>query len=243
MMNQRHPFSLANKRILVVGGSSGIGLAVAKLATELGGDVFIASRSPDKLEAARQLVARIGVEPLDATDPQAVANLFSRHDPFDHVVVSAAEMAAAPLRGSTLESQRAAMDSKFWSAVHIAREARLNEGGSLTFVSGALSRRPAAGATLLGAINVALEGLAQGLALELAPIRVNCVSPGRIDTAWWDGLPSPQRKAMMERTAQALPVRRVGEADDVAVQIIACLTNTYMTGSVVFVDGGYSISS
>lgn len=237
-----NPFSLANKRVLVVGGSSGIGLGVAILAKEMGGRVVIASRSRQRLEAAQRQIGDADIQPLDATRPEAVATLFARQAPFDHIVVSAAELDAAGLRGATLESQRAAMDSKFWSAVHVAREARVNDGGSLTFVSGALSRRPAPGATLLGAINVALEGLAQGLALELAPVRVNCVSPGRIDTAWWNRLSPEQRQTMMDRTAAALPIRRIGQAEDVAMQIIACVANPYMTGSVVFVDGGYTVS-
>ncbi len=93
------------------------------------------------------------------------------------------------------------MESKFWSAAHVAREARMLPGGSLTLVSGMLSLRPSAEATILTAINAALEALAKALALELAPVRVNCVSPGRIDTEWWNRLPPDARQALLDRTA------------------------------------------
>lgn len=234
--------SIAGKRVLVVGGSSGIGLGTARLARSHGGAVTIVSRSAARLAAAKAGLGAVETCPVDASDAQAVQTFFKARDPFDHVLVTAAELAASPLRGASLDDARAAMDSKFWSAVHVAREARITPGGSLTFVSGVLSRRPAPGATLLGAINAALEGLAQGLALELSPVRVNCVSPGRIDTAWWDRLPPAERAALMQRTAAALPAKRIGTADDVARQILACMLNDYMTGSVVVVDGGASLA-
>jgi NAD(P)-dependent dehydrogenase (short-subunit alcohol dehydrogenase family) len=235
-------FSLYERRVLVVGGSAGIGLAVARHASRLGAVTVIASRSAAKLDAATAELAGVAGHVLDAADTAAVRRFFAAADPFDHVVVTAAELDAAPLRGASIEDARAAMDSKFWSAVNVAREARIVAGGSLTFVSGVLSARPAAGAVLLGAINAALDALARGLALELAPVRVNCVSPGRIDTSWWDRLPAPQRAAMMERTAAGLPVKRVGMPDDIAMQVVACMANGYMTGSVVAVDGGASIA-
>lgn len=235
-------FSLSEKRVLVVGGSSGIGLGVARLAGHLGAETVIASRSMAKLDAAKAIIANCTAFPVDAADIRSVQAFFAARDPFDHVVVTAAELVAAPLRAASLEDARAAMDSKFWSAVNVAREARIVPGGSLTFVSGVLSVRPAAGAVLLGAINAAIESLSRGLALELAPVRVNCVSPGRVDTDWWARLPHYERAMMMERTAAALPVKRVGLPDDVAKQVVACMVNGYMTGSVIPVDGGASIA-
>lgn len=237
-----NPFSLSEKRVLVVGGSSGIGRSVARLAAELGAAVTIASRSAERLAAAKADIGDVAAVSLDARNETAVRSFFDKNGTFDHVVVSAADFVGSPLRTSSLADAREAMDSKFWSAVNVARAARIEAGGSLCFVSGVLSRRPAAGATLLSAINAAVEVLAQALALELAPVRVNCVSPGRIDTDWWRRLPAADRQALMQRTAAALPVKRVGAPEDVAKQAVLFMVNDYMTGSVVAVDGGASIA-
>lgn len=236
-------FNLHGKRILVFGGTSGIGFGIARLAAELGGKTTVASRSRDKVARATREIGR-GTEghAIDLTVHEAVRSYFEEREPFDHVVVSAAELVAGPVRTTGISEARRAMDSKFWSAYHVAREARIGPGGSLTFISGVLSRRPSPAATLLGAINAALEALAQGLALELAPVRVNAVSPGRTDTAWWDGLPPDERKALLDRSAAALPVRRVGRPEDIAKQAILFMLNDFMTGSVVAVDGGGSIA-
>lgn len=237
-----NPFSLSEKRVLVVGGSSGIGRSVARLATDLGASVAIASRSPERLAAAKAETGAVAALSLDARDEAAVRSFFDENGAFDHVVVSAADFVASPLRTSSLADAHEAMDSKFWSAVNVARAARIETGGSLCFVSGVLSRRPAGGATLLSSINAAVEVLAQALALEMAPVRVNCVSPGRIDTDWWRQLPAADRQTLLERTAAALPVKRVGTPNDVALQTVVFMVNDYMTGSVVAVDGGASIA-
>ena len=130
------------------------------------------------------------------------------------------------------------MESKFWGAYRVARAARINDSGSLTLVSGFLSERPSATAVLQGAINAALEALARGLALELAPVRVNVVSPGMIETPIWDDLPSESRRGMFETTAGHLPVRKIGQPEDIANAVLFLMTTTYATGSTVRVDGG-----
>jgi NAD(P)-dependent dehydrogenase (short-subunit alcohol dehydrogenase family) len=235
-------YTLSGRRVLVMGGSSGIGCGVAQLAYELGADTTIASRSPERLAAARRTIGTVDVSPVDLTDAQAVARFFATHDPFDHVVVSAADLKAGSLRGLDLADSRAAMESKFWTAVHVAREACITPNGSLTLVSGILSRKPSPEATVLTAINAAVEALAQALALELSPVRVNCVSPGHVDTEWWDRLPPDERKDLLDRAAARLPVNRVGRPEDIAIQVIACMLNEFMTGTVVAVDGGASIA-
>jgi len=235
-------FSLAGRRVLVLGGSSGIGFGVARLAVELAAEVTIASRSVPRLLSARALLPPVETAKLDLTNHAAVSRFFSENAPFDHVVVTAAELETGPLRGIPLERHRAAMESKFWSAVHAAREARIVPGGSLTLVSGMLSIRPSAQATILTAINAAVEALAKALALELAPVRVNCVSPGRIDTEWWDRLPPDERKALLDRTAERLPLKRIGQPEDIGLQIVSCMLNRFMSGTVVGVDGGGSVA-
>jgi NAD(P)-dependent dehydrogenase (short-subunit alcohol dehydrogenase family) len=236
-------FDLKDKRILVFGGSSGIGLSVAELSHRLGGTVTLASRSPEKLEkAAGSIGPDVAFASVDVTKPDTVSALFESLGTFDHVVVTAAQLETGPLRTSSMESAREAMESKFWGACNVARLARIAPDGTLTFVSGILDRRPAPQATLLGAINSALNTLGQGLALELAPVRVNVVSPGRLDTPWWDILPDDTRQKLLDDTSARLPVRRIGTADDIAIQIVVFFLNGFMTGSVVAIDGGGAIA-
>ncbi|PWR19314.1 SDR family oxidoreductase [Zavarzinia aquatilis] len=230
-------FDLSGQSVLVVGGSSGIGRATAQAAKALGAAVTIAARDPEKLAI---VAAEIGVAGavLDMTDNAAVEAFFAAAPVFDHIVVSAAATKSGPVRVLPLETARAAMESKFWGAYHIARSARIAPHGSLTLVTGYLSQRPSAGATTQGAINAALEGLARGLALELAPVRVNAVSPGLVDTPVWSGLAPGAKAAMFAQAAARLPARITGQPEHVATQVIALLLNPYMTGTTSFVDGG-----
>ena len=171
--------TLASKRVLVVGGSSGIGAAAAKAFAALGAQVTIASRNAQKLaDAAADIGAGVQTAVLDTADTAAVDAYFAAQQPFDHVVISAAQTPSGPVRQLALDDAYAAMDSKFWGAYRIARAVRIADGGSLTFVSGFLAVRPSKTSVLQGAINAALEALARGLALELSPVRVNTVSPG-----------------------------------------------------------------
>jgi NAD(P)-dependent dehydrogenase (short-subunit alcohol dehydrogenase family) len=233
----------AGRRVLVVGGSSGIGAAAARAFAGQGAEVLIASRSQARLDAA---LAAIGGQAhaavLDTGDEAAVERFFAREGRFDHVVVSAAQTASGPVRALPLADAYAAMQSKFWGAYRVARVADIAEGGSLTLVSGFLSVRPSKSSVLQGAINAALEALARGLALELAPVRVNAVSPGLIDTPLWSRLDEAARRATFEGAAARLPARRVGQAEDVARAILYLAGTPFATGSTVRVDGGGAIA-
>ncbi|MGH1573894.1 SDR family oxidoreductase [Methylobacterium sp. P31] len=233
---------LNGQRFLVVGGSSGIGLATAVAAASAEAAVTIVSRSQNKLDAACSTVghgARAKV--LDMTDNIAVERFFADEGTWDHVVVSAAETARGPVRSLALDAAKAAMESKFWGAYHIARAAQIKPGGSLTFVSGYMAERPQATAVLQGAINAALEGLARGLALELAPVRVNTVSPGLIETPLWSRMPEADRKALFASAAERLPAHRIGQPEDIANAVLFLATTPFATGSTVRVDGGGAI--
>jgi NAD(P)-dependent dehydrogenase (short-subunit alcohol dehydrogenase family) len=235
--------SLKDARVLVLGGSSGIGLAAAKAAAAAGATVTIASRSNEKVQAA---VAQIGKgasgTALDTTDDAAVEAFFARQPEWDHIVVSVAAGRSAGIRSLTLQDAYANMSAKFWTAYRTARSARITGDGSLTLVSGYLSQRPHKDALLQGAINAAIEGLGRGLALEMAPVRVNTVAPGLIDTPIRAAMPAEQKQKMFDQTAATLPARRIGQPEDVADAIVMLMTNPFTTGSTLFVDGGGSIA-
>ena len=228
---------LAGKKVVVVGGSSGIGLSTAELAKREGAEVIIAARNADRLNAVAE---RLGVKatPADVTSDESVASLFRSCGPVDHVVVTAAQLRTGPFKTVAMEDVRATMEGKFWGAWRVARAAEIRPGGSLTLVSGYLSIRPRPNSAIIGAANGALELLARSLALELAPVRVNAVSPGIIDTPIRAAMPEAARRDMLARTAASLPVGRVGVGDDIARQILAFMTIGFATGSIVYIDGG-----
>jgi NAD(P)-dependent dehydrogenase (short-subunit alcohol dehydrogenase family) len=228
---------LSGKKVVVVGGSSGIGYSTAELAKAEGAEVTIASRNADRLKAA---AGKLGVKSIaaDVASDDSVAQLFQACGAVDHVVVTAAQLRPGPFKTVSMEDSRATMESKFWGAWRVARSANINKGGSLTLVSGFLSIRPRPNAAITAAANGALESLARALAVDLAPVRVNCVSPGIIDTPIRAAMPEAARKDMLAKAAAALPVGRVGEGDDIARQILAFMTIGFATGSVVYIDGG-----
>jgi NAD(P)-dependent dehydrogenase (short-subunit alcohol dehydrogenase family) len=229
--------TLAGKKIVVIGGSSGIGLATAELAKSQGADVVIASRSAAKLDPVAERL-KVTAIPTDVISDESVADLFKRTGPVDHVVLTAAQLRTGPFKTVAMEDVRATMEGKFWGAWRVAREAEIRPGGSLTLVTGFLSVRPRPNSAIISAANGALESLARALALELAPVRVNAVSPGVIDTPIRSAMPEAARKEMLAKTAAALPVGRVGMAEDIARQIASFMSNGFATGSIVYLDGG-----
>jgi NAD(P)-dependent dehydrogenase (short-subunit alcohol dehydrogenase family) len=234
---------LKDSRFLVIGGSSGIGLAVAMAAASAGAAVTIASRSQAKLDSALADLGRAAKgRGLDTTDHAAVESFFAGEAAWDHVAVSAAQTTSGPVRKLSLSDAHATMDSKFWGAYHVARSAKIREHGSLCLVSGFRSVRPSASTVLQGAVNAALEALVRGLALELAPIRVNAVSPGLIATPLWAGMAETERAAMFASAAERLPLRRIGQSSDVANAVLFLASTPFSTGSTVVVDGGGTIS-
>ena len=232
---------LAGKKVVVVGGSSGIGLATAELAKREGADVIVASRNAERLQAVADKLGATAIA-TDVTNDDSVANLFRSCGPVDHVVVTAAQLRTGPFKSVSMDDVRATMDGKFWGAWRCARAAEIRVGGSLTLVSGFLSIRPRPASAIVGAANGALESLARSLALELAPVRVNCVSPGIIDTPIRAAMPEAARVEMLGKVAAALPVGRVGVGEDIARQILAFMTIGFATGSIVYIDGGALIS-
>jgi NAD(P)-dependent dehydrogenase (short-subunit alcohol dehydrogenase family) len=172
------------------------------------------------------------------TSDDSVANLFRSCGPVDHVVVTAAQLRTGPFKSVAMEDVRGTMETKFWGAWRVARAADIRPGGSLTLVSGFLSIRARPNSAIVSAANGALESLARALALELAPVRVNAVSPGVIDTPIRAAMPEDARRDMLAKTAAALPVGRVGAGEDIARQMLGFMTIGFATGSIVYIDGG-----
>jgi len=231
--------SVHGQQVLIVGGSSGIGLATAKAAAQGGAHVTIAGRSEAKLELAVQALGHGAVgRPLDAGDDKSVADFFADGKTWDHVVATTGAGGRGQIANIAMADALAAMNGKFWTYFRIARAAKIATGGSLTVVSGGLGSKPAPGAALVSAINAAIEGLTRGLALDFAPTRVNTVSPGIIDTPLWDRMTAADRQAMYAKATATLPARRVGKPEDVGQAILFLMTNPFATGSVLHLDGG-----
>ncbi|MGD6901348.1 SDR family oxidoreductase [Bacillus infantis] len=233
--------SLNAKRVVILGGTSGIGLATAKAFLDQSAQVIIASRSVSKLNEAKQALGGNveGIE-IDFRSEEKAAEFFSRVGKFDHLVVTAGEGAMGHFSELPVASAKEAFDSKFWGQYITVRSALpyLNNESSITLTSGVYGVRPPQGATTLAAINSAIEGLVRGLSVDLAPIRVNVVSPGIVDTPLYAGMPDDQRQALFNDIAQQLPVGRIAKPDDIAETYVYLAKNGFTTGTAVLIDGG-----
>jgi NAD(P)-dependent dehydrogenase (short-subunit alcohol dehydrogenase family) len=237
----------ADGTIVVIGGSSGIGLAVARRSLDDGATVVIAGRSQQRLDAARADLARTGplagrlsAHPVDIGDPAQVTRLFERVGTLSHLVVTAADLPYGPVVSLSEDSILRAVRSKILGPLFAAQQAapRITKPGSITFTSGIAASRPAPGGALAATVNGALESMVLALALELAPIRVNAVSPGWVDTPVWDRLATPDVKnARMADLAARLPARRLGRPEDIANAVAFLIADTFVTGTVLHAEG------
>lgn len=246
-MSKTNQESLSGKHVVIVGGSSGMGEASAKLAVSLGAKVTIASRSEEKLKAA---AARLGgdvqISQLDTTNEEAVKHWAGGLGPVDHLVISASSAAHGAFAELPTADLRSMFEAKFTGPYVTAREVLpfLGADASITFFSGVLSRRPSAGASGLAAVNAAVETLTKALAQELAgKVRVNCISPGMVATPAYAGMPQEAREGMYAQVGGALPVGRVGEADEIAQGVVLAMTNGFMTGTILDIDGGHLVQA
>ena len=237
----------ADGTIVVIGGSSGIGLAVARRSLDDGATVVIAGRSQQRLDAARADLARTGppagrlsAHPVDIGDPAQVTRLFERVGTLSHLVVTAADLPYGLVVSLSEDSMVRAVRSKILGPLFAAQQAapRITKPGSITFTSGIAASRPAPGGALAATVNGALESMVLALALELAPIRVNAVSPGWVDTPVWDRLATPDVKnARMADLAARLPARRLGRPEDIANAVAFLIADTFVTGTVLHAEG------
>lgn len=225
-------------RYLIVGGSAGIGLAVARQLQAGGAEVIIAARSHERFQlAASQLNAGTRFEIVDATDEKSITALFERVGQINHLVVTIKpSLPAGPFAENDLTAVRAAFDAKFWGQYQLTKAALpyLLPAGSIVLTSGIAACRSYPGYSAVSAMNAATEALTRALASELAPIRVNCVCPGFVNTA----PPNPQRSEYVARLAPNLPLARPGHAEEIAQAYLYLLGNSYSTGTVLIIDGG-----
>ena len=233
---------LQGQRIVVIGGTTGIGLAVAEAAGREGAEVIVASRRQESVDGALKRLPE-GAEGhlLDVTDEAAVAAFFERIGGYDHLVFTAGEsLLLESIAESDLTRSRRFLDTRLWGAYSAVKHGAptIREGGSVVLTTGTAGRRPMPGTTVAASLCGAMESLTRALALELAPLRVNAVAPGVVRTELWRDLPEADRNGLFASAAESLPVGRIGEPEDVAEAYLYLMRGAYTTGSVVVVDGG-----
>ena len=238
--------TLRDKRILVIGGGSGIGLGVARGAAGEGAKVLIASRDAKKIAEAAKTIGATSAA-IDVRDENKVAQFFRDNGAFDHIAFTAGDWEGlAPGALADLDLAKAAerMTTRFWGAVAVAKHGatKLPAGGSYTITNGMLAHRPIKGMPLVTASACAVEGLALGLAVDLAPVRVNCVCPGLIETEMWDRFPEGYRDRLMAMTQRQL-VPRPGKPGEAGEAYLTCMRNSFMTGQVIQIEGGIALAS
>jgi NAD(P)-dependent dehydrogenase (short-subunit alcohol dehydrogenase family) len=229
---------MQGNRIAVLGGSSGIGFAVAQRAARAGAEVIVVSRSKTRVDTAATQIGATG-RTADLGDPREIAALFEELGELDHVVYTAGgPLALTPIRTLDLAAAHAFFEVRYYGALATARHARVRAGGSITLTGGSAGTRPHAGWAVAASLCGAMEALARALAVELAPVRVNIVVPGFVDTDLWSPMGTEAKAEMFRAAAAALPVQHVGTAEEIAGAYVAMMTNTYLTGQRLVVDGG-----
>jgi len=236
--------NLTNQAIVIIGGSSGIGFATAKTAFEEGAKVVIISRNPDKLKQAKELLNHaVETYTCDMRDEHQLQTVFANIGSFDHLQLPGSEIQFGQFDQLSIDDAKNMFDSKFWGPYRAAKAALpfISQSGSITFYSGAYSQLPKTpGASVAAAINSAIEGLARALAVELAPIRVNTITPGVVDTELFTnlGMDQTQRTAFFSEVTKGQPIKRAAYPEEIALTAIYLMKNSYSTANTLFIDGG-----
>jgi NAD(P)-dependent dehydrogenase (short-subunit alcohol dehydrogenase family) len=236
--------SLNGQRVVVVGGTSGIGFAVADAAGQQGAEVVVVSSGTKKVEDA---LARLGPRTrghvVDVTDEHVVERFFTDLGNLDHLAFTAGDWGGrtpVELHGLDLDQARALFDVRFWGALTTVKHAyrSISAGGSITLTDGMVAHRPRKGSPLASAVAGATEHLVGSLALDLAPVRVNAVCPGLVLTEIWSGTPEEQRRTQIRTMTERFPLPRIGQPAEIAEAYLYLMRGGYTTGQVLQVDGG-----
>ena len=233
--------TLKNAQVVILGGSTGIGLATAQAAKAEGAQVIITGRSSDKLERAKaDLGSDIRTVVLDVADEAGTQSFFASLARVDHVFITAGTLVADRKLSPDSNQLRPAMDTRFWGALYAAKYAapKIAAGGSITFMSGTAAWRPLEGASVASASCGAVEAFARALAVDLAPIRVNVIEPGFVDTPLLDSLLGAKKGEILAAAAARLPVKRIGTSEEVADAVLFMMKNGYVNGITLTIDGG-----
>jgi NAD(P)-dependent dehydrogenase (short-subunit alcohol dehydrogenase family) len=233
---------LQDKRVVVVGGSSGIGLAVAQLAAAQGAKVVIVSSNAERVrKAAESIGPEAQGQAVDVSDERAIATFFAKLGSFDHLVFTAGDsLQLQELASTDLQQARRAFELRYWAALAAVKygSPQLRKEGSIVLTTGIAGQRPRKGWVLAASVCGTIEALTRALAIELAPIRVNAVSPGLVRTNLWQNMSAKEREERYESVGKSLPVGRVGEASDIAQAYLFLMQEGFATGQTVVVDGG-----
>jgi NAD(P)-dependent dehydrogenase (short-subunit alcohol dehydrogenase family) len=234
--------SVANQRVVLLGGTSGLGFAVAELLAAQGAQLVIASSSAARVEqAVAQLPSGTTGHAVDLRSEEAIARLFEDLDDFDHLVYTAGEpLSLLSVEGMDLGLARGFFELRFFSVLTAVKHAakRIRPGGSITLTTGSAGERPAPGWSVAASICGAVSSLTKALAVELAPIRVNAVAPGVVRSPMWSGMTDEDRESYFQQVGDAMLVRRVGETEEIARTYAYLIDQPFSTGTVVPVDGG-----
>jgi NAD(P)-dependent dehydrogenase (short-subunit alcohol dehydrogenase family) len=233
---------LQDKQVVVLGGSSGIGLEVAKQAASQGASVVIASSSAERVQkAVKSIGGKAQGQAVDVSDERAVATFFSKLGAFDHLVFTAGDsLHLHELAATDLQQARHAFELRYWSALAAVKygSPHIRKEGSIVLTTGIASQRPQKGWVIAASVCGTIEALTRALAVELAPIRVNAVSPGVVRTNLWQSMTAAERENLYESVGKSLPAGRVGEAHEIAQAYLFLMQEGFSTGQIVVVDGG-----
>jgi NAD(P)-dependent dehydrogenase (short-subunit alcohol dehydrogenase family) len=240
----RHAPELLGQTVVVIGGSAGIGLETARRAREEGAEVILTARDPDRLNRVGQELGAASIAAFDATDFERLGRFFDElPTPIDHVLVTGPGPYYAPLSEFDVEKARRDVDAHLLLPLQVARDAvtKVRPGGTLLFMGGTGGRRTAVGLSLISALTAASPALIRNLALELAPIRVNLIAAGFVDTPLSATLLGDQLDARREQLRRTLPIQRVVGPADIAALAVHLMTNTAVTGATFDIDGGQQL--